>query len=63
MKNCNKILTEKQQKYLLYHLEKSINIRLTDDEIVPFNQKQTIEQAKCAYYLLGKNFEKTNKND
>ena len=36
---------------------------LTGDEIVPFNQRQTIEQAKCAYSLLGKAFEKTNKND
>ena len=36
---------------------------LTGDEIVPFNQRQTIEQTKCAYSLLGKAFEKTNKND
>ena len=29
MKNCNMILTEKQQKYQLYHLKKLINMNLT----------------------------------
>ena len=28
MKKCNMILTEKQQKYQLYHLEKLINMNL-----------------------------------
>ena len=28
MNNCNMILTEKQQKYQNYHLEKSININI-----------------------------------
>ena len=28
MKNCNAILTEKQQKYQHYHLEKLININI-----------------------------------
>ena len=31
---------------------------LTDEEIVPFNQRQVIEQAKFAYFSLGK----TSKN-
>ena len=31
---------------------------LTDEEILPSNQKQIIEQAKFTYYLLGKAFEK-----
>ena len=37
---------------------------LTGEEIVPFNQRKTIEQAKFAYCLLGKAFEKqTEKQD
>ena len=36
---------------------------LTVEEILPSNQRQTIEQAKFAYSPLGKLFEKTNKND
>ena len=31
---------------------------LTGEEIVPFNQKQIIEQAKFAYFPLEKTFEK-----
>ena len=31
---------------------------LTGEEILPSNQKQTIEQAKCTYSALGKTFEK-----
>ena len=34
---------------------------LTGEEILPSNQRQTIEQAKFAYSLLGKAFEKTNR--
>ena len=34
---------------------------LTGEEILPFNQKQTIEQAKCTYFPLGKAFEKQTK--
>ena len=40
MKNCNMILTEKQQKYQHFHLEKLII------EIVPSDQRRVIEQAK-----------------
>ena len=34
---------------------------LTDDEILPFNQKQIIEQTKFTYSPLGKAFEKQTK--
>ena len=35
-----------------------MNILQTGKEILPFNQRQIIEQAKFAYYLLAKAFEK-----
>ena len=60
MKNCNMILTEKQQKYQHYHLEKiDIYEYLTGEEIPPPDQRRVIEQAKFAYSPLGK----TNRND
>ena len=34
---------------------------LTDEEILPSNQRQIIEQAKCAYSPLGNAFEKQTK--
>ena len=34
---------------------------LTGEEIVPFNQRQILEQAKFAYSPLGKGFEKQTK--
>ena len=34
---------------------------LTGEEIVSFNQRQIIEQAKFTYSPLGKAFEKTNR--
>ena len=34
---------------------------LTDEEILPFNQQQMIEQAKFTYSALGKVFEKQTK--
>ena len=34
---------------------------LTGEEIVPFNQRQILEQAKFAYSPLGKGFEKQAK--
>ena len=36
---------------------------LTGEDILPSNQQQIIEQAKCTYSPLGKNFWKTNKNN
>ena len=32
MKNCNMILTQKQQKYQPYHLEKLINMKILQVE-------------------------------
>ena len=37
MKNCNEVLTEKQQIYQHYHLEKS------GEKIFPFIQRQIID--------------------
>ena len=50
MKSCNKILTEKQQKYQHYH-----------QEVLPSNQKQIIEEAKFKYSPVGKAFAKKQK--
>ena len=36
---------------------------LTDEEILPSNQQQIIEQAKFTYSPLGKAFEKQTKNN
>ena len=36
---------------------------LTDEEILPSNQGQVIEQAEFTYSLLGKALEKQRKND
>ena len=36
---------------------------LTDEEILPSNQQQIIEQATFTYSPLGRAFEKTNKNN
>ena len=44
MKNYNMILTEMQQIYQLYHLEKLINIEcLTGEEKLPPDQRRAIE--------------------
>ena len=45
MKNCNVILTDKQQKYQLYHQVKLININ-------------TLQVKKCCLLIKGK--EKSN---
>ena len=66
MKNHNIILTEKQQKYQHYHLEKLINRNILQVKkyclIIEQRQKQIIEQAKFAYSPLGEAFEKQTKN-
>ena len=59
MKNCKIILTEKQQKYQLYHLEKLEN--LTDEDILTSNQRRVIEQATFTYSPLKKTLEKQRK--
>ena len=44
MKNCNMILTEKQQKYQHYHLEKYDKYEyLTDEEILPSDHRKMIK--------------------
>ena len=35
---------------------------LTSEEILPSNQRQILEQAKFAYFALGKTFENKEKN-
>ena len=46
MKNCNMLLTEKQQKYQHYCHE-----YLTDEEILPSDQRKVIEQT-CLHVLF-----------
>ena len=53
MKNYNMILIEKLLKYKLYHLTQTDKYKyLTDEEILPYNQKQIIKQAKFPYSPL-----------
>ena len=58
MKNCNKILTENQQKYHNCHQVKLVNEYLTGEEILPSDQSRITEQAKFTYSPLGKAFGK-----
>ena len=58
MKNYNTILTEKQQKYQLYHLEKLINLNVLQVKRYYLPVK---EEAKFTYSPLGKAFEKQTK--
>ena len=50
------ILTERQQKYQQYHLEKFINMNILQigEEILPSDQGRVIEQAKFTYFTSGK---------
>ena len=59
MKNCKIILTEKHQKYQLYHLEKLEN--LTDEDILTSDQRRVIEQATFTCSPLKKTLEKQRK--
>ena len=56
MKNDNRILTEKQQKYCHYH-----HIKLIIMNILHANQSRIIAQAKFAYFPLGKALKRSNK--
>ena len=59
MKNCNTILTEKQQKYQHYSQVKLINTEyFTCEEILLFDQSRITEQAKFTYSPLDKAFQK-----
>ena len=57
LKNCNGILTEKQQKYQHYHPKKQINRNILQVK----KYYLLIEQAKFAYSHLRKAFEKQTK--
>ena len=62
IKNWNMILTEKQQKYQHSHPQKNDKYEfLTGEEILPPDQRGVTEQAKFAYSVLGKAFEKQAK--
>ena len=64
MKNCNTILTEKQQKYDCYHLEKVDKYEyFTSAVTLPFKQIEMLGQAKFAYFPLGKDFEKQTEEE
>ena len=59
MKNCNMILTEKQQKISALSSGKIDKYEyLTSEEILPADQNRIIEQGKFTYSPLGKAFEK-----
>ena len=62
MKNCYMMLTEKQEKYQVNLLEKTDKYEyLIDEKILLFNQRQIMEEAEFAFFLLGKAFEKQTK--
>ena len=58
-KNCNMILTEKQEKISILPSGKIHKYEyLTGEEILPSNLRQTIERAMFVYFPLEKAFEK-----
>ena len=70
MKNDDKIRDEKLQFDVNREAAKTSTLSsgkmdnygyLTDEEILPSNQRQTIDQAKFTYSLLQKAFEKQTK--
>ena len=64
MKSYNIILTEKQHKYQHYSLVilKNMNIlQVKNEEILPSNQSQIMQEAKFTYSPLGKTLEKQRK--
>ena len=62
MKTYNIILIEKQQKISTLSSGKTEKYEhVNAKEILPFNQSQVIEQAKFAYFILQKVFEKQTK--
>ena len=70
MKNDDKIRDEKLQSDINREAAKTWKLSsgkidnygyLTDEEILPSNQRQTIDQAKFTYSLLRKAFEKQTK--
>ena len=66
MKNYNMILTEKLQEYQPYHQAKLQSAKyeyLTCEEILPFNQKQIVEEAKFYLFSFEKAFEKQKRDN
>ena len=61
MKSYNLILTEKQQKYQHYHLEKSINMNIEKVKKYFSLIKDKQQNKASLYILLQKNVRKTNK--
>ena len=62
MKNCNMIINREATKISALSSGKTGKYDyLIEEEILPFNQKQIIEQAKFTYSPLGKAFEKKAK--
>ena len=61
MKNYNMILTEKQQKYQLYHQVKLMNMNICKGRNTTFWSKKSDRTAKFAYYPLRKALEKQAK--
>ena len=62
MKNCNMILTREAAKILALSSGKIDKYEFpTGEKIMPSNKRQIIEQAKFAYSLLRKAFEKQTK--
>ena len=62
IKNYNRTLIEKLQKYQLYYQAKIYKFEyLTGEEILLSNQQQIIGQVKFTYSPLGKAFEKQKK--
>ena len=59
MRNCNTVLTEKQQKYQLWKFDKYEF--LTGEEIPLPDQRRVIEQPTFIYSPSGKAFEKETK--
>ena len=58
VKNCNMILTEAVKISALSSGKIDKYKYCTGAEILPFNQKQIIEEAKFTYYPLGKAFKR-----
>ena len=55
----NAILTQRQQKYQLYHLEKLINMNILQvKKILPSGQSRIIEEAKFKFFPISKAFER-----
>ena len=57
MKKCHMILTEKHEKKSTILSGKNYKYEyLTGEEILPFNQREVTEQAKCTYSPFTKSF-------